>query len=92
MTMMKTFSASEFKASALAIMRKVHATDESVLVTSHGKPLVRVESARRKAASGYGCMVDTCELVATDDDVVHFGSGEWGTVTAWDEAQRKGRK
>ncbi|HWL87491.1 MAG TPA: type II toxin-antitoxin system Phd/YefM family antitoxin [Polyangiaceae bacterium] len=89
---MKTLPVSEFKAGALGIIRKVHATGEAVLVTNHGKPLVRVEPVRSDTISGYGCMVETCEVVATEDDLVRFGSGDWETVASWDEAQRRTKR
>ena len=39
---MKSFSASQFKAHALAIMKAVAETGEPVTVTKRGKPLVKV--------------------------------------------------
>ena len=55
--------AADFKARALAVMRKVHDTGEAVTVTSHGRPLVRSEAAREVAEpSGYGGMRGTFEL------------------------------
>lgn len=59
--------AAEFKASALAVMRKVRDSGEAVTVTSHGRPLVRIVPARDdKEPTGYGCMRDTCELLASE--------------------------
>jgi len=84
--------ASEFKASALAVMRRVHGTGEAVIVTSHGKPLVRVEAVRGASVSGYGCMADRGELVASDEEIVNFSSGEWATLDRWDAAMPKKKK
>ena len=64
--------AAEFKASALAVMRKVRDSGEAVTVTSHGRPLVRIVPVRDdKEPTGYGCMRDTCELLASE--LVAFG-------------------
>jgi len=59
--------AAEFKASALAVMRKVRETGVAVTVTSHGRPLVRITPVRDDAEpAGFGCMRGTCELVASE--------------------------
>jgi prevent-host-death family protein len=42
---MKTISSTEFKARCLAVLNEVHLTREPVLVTKHGKPVVRLEPA-----------------------------------------------
>ena len=44
---MKKMPASVFKARCLAVMEKVCATGESVSVTKHGKPFVRVVPEKR---------------------------------------------
>lgn len=60
--------AAEFKASALEVMRRVRDTGETVTVTSHGRPMVRIMPVRDdKEPTGYGCMRDTCELLASED-------------------------
>jgi len=54
--------AGDFKARALAVMRKVHDTGEEVTVTSHGRPLVRIVALRAEGEPvGYGCMRGTFE-------------------------------
>jgi prevent-host-death family protein len=59
--------AAEFKASALAVMRKVRDSGVAVTVTSHGRPLVRIMPVRDDSEpAGFGCMRGTCELVASE--------------------------
>jgi prevent-host-death family protein len=63
----RVLQAAEFKASALAVMRRVRDSGEDVIVTSHGRPLVRIMPVREEAQpTGYGCMRDTCELLALE--------------------------
>ena len=50
-------------------MRKVHETGEAVTVTSHGRPLVRIEPLRGEAEpAGYGCMKGTFEWVVRENE------------------------
>lgn len=59
--------AAEFKASALAVMRKVRDSGVAVTVTSHGRPLVRILPVRHdEEPAGFGCMRGTCELLASE--------------------------
>jgi prevent-host-death family protein len=59
--------AAEFKASALAVMRRVRDSGVGVTVTSHGRPLVRIVPVRDGAEpTGHGCMRDTCELLVSE--------------------------
>jgi len=63
----RVLKAAEFKANALAVMRRVRDSGEGVTVTSHGRPLVSIMPIRDEAApTGYGCMRDTCELLASE--------------------------
>jgi prevent-host-death family protein len=80
--------AAEFKAKALAIMRRVHETGEPVTVTSHGKELVRIEPARAaREPKGYGCMKGTFELLVPLRELeAPLGTGDIGeTLREWDE-------
>jgi prevent-host-death family protein len=79
--------AAQFKAEALAIMRRVHETGQPVTVTSRGKPLVRVEPVRdQKARIGYGSMKGTVEILVPDDQLVSgASSAKWATLQEWDE-------
>jgi len=63
----RVLKAAEFKANALAVMRRVRDSGESVTVTSHGRPMVQIEPLRDDAEpSGFGCMRDTCELLTLE--------------------------
>jgi prevent-host-death family protein len=64
----RVLKAAEFKANALAVMRRVRESGEAVTVTSHGRPLVRIMPLRDDAEpTGHGCMRDTCELLGSED-------------------------
>ena len=79
--------AADFKARALAVMRKVHDTGEEVTVTSHGRPLVRIIALRAEGEPvGYGCMRGTFELLVPEDQAPGAAPKAWGTLREWDEA------
>lgn len=82
--------AAEFKAAALAVMRRVSETGQSVTITSRGKALVRIEPIREeRQLTGYGSMRGTVELLMTDDEIVSGGrSDDWGTLEEWTEARK----
>ena len=44
--MQSEISKSQFKAKALEMFRQIEATDESVIVTDHGKPTIEVRKYR----------------------------------------------
>lgn len=78
--------AADFKARALAVMRKVHDSGEAVTVTSHGRPLVRIEPLREaREPSGYGCMRGTFELLVGEDEARGATAAAWGTLREWRE-------
>ena len=79
--------AADFKARALAVMRKVHDTGEEVTVTSHGRPLVRIVPLREEREPvGYGCMRGTFELLVPEERLRGAAPKAWGTLREWDEA------
>jgi prevent-host-death family protein len=80
--------AAQFKAKALAVMRRVRETGQPVTVTSRGQALVRIEPVREeKVPKGYGCMRGTVEFLVSDDQIVSTTSvADWGTLPEWDEA------
>ena len=47
-------SATEFKARCLRVMETVRLTGEEIMITRHGKPLVRVVPARAKSVPLFG--------------------------------------
>ncbi len=79
--------AAEFKAEALAVMRRVSETGQAVTITSRGKALVRIEPIREKRQiSGYGSMRGTVQFAVPDDEIVSNQRAAWGTLEEWDEA------
>lgn len=86
----RTLKAADFKARALAVMRKVHATGEAVTVTSHGRPIVRIEPIRGEGEpAGYGSMKGTFELLVPEDEARGAPAASWGTLREWG-AKREG--
>jgi prevent-host-death family protein len=80
--------AADFKARALAVMRKVHESGEPVTVTSHGRPLVRIEPVRpAREPSGYGCMRGTFELLVPEDEAFAPRPAKWGTLEEWEDGK-----
>jgi prevent-host-death family protein len=82
--------AAEFKAEALAVMRRVSETGQPVTITSRGKALVRIEPVREeRQVTGYGSMRGTVEFLTSDDELVSGErSGDWGTLGEWSEASK----
>jgi len=82
--------AADFKSRALAVMRRVHETGEAVTVTSHGRPLVRIEPLKNaREPSGYGCMRGTFELLVSEDDAFAPRASDWGTLKEWQRGRRR---
>ncbi len=80
----RTLKAADFKARALAVMRRVHERGEAVTITSHGRPLVRIEPLREaREPSGYGCMRGTFELLVSEEEAFASRSSGWDTLREW---------
>jgi prevent-host-death family protein len=60
---MKQIPAGQFKTHCLAVMDEVQASGESVLVTKHGKPVVKLVPAKRNEESIFGYMVGKARIV-----------------------------
>jgi prevent-host-death family protein len=60
---MKRIPAGEFKTHCLAVMDQVQTTGEAVLVTKHGKPVVKLVPANAKDSSIFGYMIGKGEVV-----------------------------
>jgi prevent-host-death family protein len=78
---MQTMLVSDFKAKAIATLKRVRQTGEPVLVTLRGKPLVEVipvRSERIGKGVGFGEGRGLIKRRPSDDDLVrgHFAS-EW---------------
>jgi prevent-host-death family protein len=82
--------AAEFKAEALAVMRRVKETGQAVTITSRGKALVRIEPIREEPrVIGYGSMRGTVEFLVPEGEVITAGRpGDWGTLDEWNEAPK----
>jgi prevent-host-death family protein len=59
---MRKMPVSEFKAKCLSVVEKVCATGESVIVTKHGKPVVRVIPEKRDPESLFDSMKGIIEI------------------------------
>lgn len=66
-----TISASEFKATCLELMDEIARTDTDVIVTKHGRPVVRVSAVqtRFESPSGFirGSVVSYGDTISPDD-------------------------
>jgi len=60
---MKQMPAGQFKTHCLAVMDEVQATGESVLVTKHGKPVVKLVPAKTTEESIFGYMAGKAKIV-----------------------------
>ncbi len=60
---MKQIPAGQFKTHCLAVMDAVQATGEPVLVTKHGKPVVKLVPAKAKEGSIFGYMEGKARIV-----------------------------
>ena len=86
----RVLNAADFKARALAVMRSVHERGEAVTVTSHGRPLVRIEPLRdEKEPVGYGCMKGTFELLTPEDKAFAPRASAWGTLAEWRKSRNR---
>ena len=60
---MKQIPAGKFKTNCLALMDEVQATGEPVLVTKHGKPVVKLVPAEARDDSIFGYMIGKAWIV-----------------------------
>lgn len=67
-------AASEFKAKCLRVMETVRVTGEEIVITRHGKPLVRVVPVKATAAPLFGRLADS---VVHEGDVVSPIDEQW---------------
>jgi prevent-host-death family protein len=82
--------AAEFKAEALAVMRRVQQTGQPVTITSRGKALVRIEPILEgPRVLGYGSMRGTVEYLVPEDELISAAlPDDWGTLEEWREASK----
>jgi prevent-host-death family protein len=76
---MKQIPAGEFKAQCLAIMDQVLQSGEPVLITKHGKPVVKLVPAEKQVDEIFGYMAGKVKIVG---DIV-------GPVTPLDDWENK---
>lgn len=76
---MREIKASEFKAKCLKLIDEVNETGEAIVVTKHGKPVVRVEPERGPMGSLLGCLKGEIEILTPDGEL----------PSAWDDGVAK---
>ena len=73
--MMKTLSATKFKAKCLQIMDDVQLYKKEITITKHGKPVVKlVPLEPKKKTKILGCMKGTCKITG---DIIPPIDVEW---------------
>jgi prevent-host-death family protein len=60
---MKHMPAGEFKAQCLAVMDQVLESGEPIIITKHGKPVVKLVPAEKQADDLFGYMVGKVKIV-----------------------------
>jgi prevent-host-death family protein len=75
---MKQMPAGVFKARCLAVMKRVQATGEPVIVTRRGTPVVKIVPVRKKKDDIFGFMKGKGLIIG---DVESPIPAEWGTIT-----------
>jgi prevent-host-death family protein len=75
---MKYIPAGIFKARCLAVMKKVQATGEPVIVTKRGRPVVKVVPAQPEKNDIFGFMVGKVKIVGDIESPIPV---EWEVTT-----------
>lgn len=71
---MRTIRASEFKAKCLAIMDEIAETNETIVITKNGRPVIRLIPYRKRPATLFGLHSREIEI---HGDIVSEIEGEW---------------
>jgi prevent-host-death family protein len=74
----KHIPAGTFKARCLAVMKKVQATGEPVIVTKRGTPIVKVVPVQSEKNEIFGCMIGKVKIVGDIESPI---SVEWESAT-----------
>jgi prevent-host-death family protein len=74
---MKTMAAGSFKGHCLAVMDEVQAKREAIVITKHGKPVVKLVPADKDAGDIYGFLAGKGAVIG-DAVSPAISSGEWG--------------
>ena len=75
---MRYMAAGTFKARCLAVMKKVQATGEPVIVTKRGTPLVKVVPAQPDKIDIFGSMTEKVKIVGDIESPIPV---EWESAT-----------
>jgi prevent-host-death family protein len=76
---MKTMAAGSFKTHCLAVMDEVQAKREAIVITKHGKPVVKLVPADKGADDIYGFLAGQGAIVG-DTVSPAISGGEWGEL------------
>jgi prevent-host-death family protein len=74
----KHIPAGTFKARCLAVMKKVQATGEPVIVTKRGTPIVKVVPVQSEKNEIFGCMIGKVKIVGDIESPIPV---EWESAT-----------
>lgn len=74
---MEQIAISKFKATCLALLERVKASGESLMVTKRGEPIAMITPPPPppKAKSAFGCMKET--IVIKGDIISPIGEDDW---------------
>lgn len=75
---MKSMAAGTFKARCLAVMKKVQATGEPVIVTKRGTPVVKVVPVQSGKNDIFGIMIGKVKIVGDIESPIPV---EWEATT-----------
>jgi antitoxin (DNA-binding transcriptional repressor) of toxin-antitoxin stability system len=78
-TPMKTMAAGSFKVHCLAVMDEVQAKREAIVITKHGKPVVKLVPADKDAGDIYGFLAGKGAVIG-DAVSPAISSGGWGEL------------
>jgi len=76
---MKTMAAGSFKVHCLAVMDEVQAKREAIVITKHGKPVVKLVPADKDAGDIYGFLAGKGAVIG-DAVSPAISNGEWGEL------------
>ena len=66
--------AGEFKAKCLKIMDQIHGSHDELIVTKHGKPIVKIVAVGEESRDVFGCMKGTAIIKG---DIINPLDVEW---------------
>ncbi len=76
---MKTMAAGSFKTHCLAVMDEVQAKRETIVITKHGKPVVKLVPVDKGADNIYGFLSGK-GTISGDVVAPAISGGEWGQL------------